>query len=57
MTDEDRVTCTTCRYLRAGWCHNAVAAQLSAKAQRAEVGPQLRVLLQRCFGWSFKGVS
>ena len=49
-TDDDRVTCTTCRHLRAGWCHNAAAAQLSAKMPRAEVGPQLRALLQRCFG-------
>ena len=54
MTEDidDRVTCTTCRHLRAGWCLNAVAAQLSEKASRAEVGPQLRVLLQRCFGWA-----
>ena len=49
---DDRVTCTTCRHLRAGWCHNAVAARLTFWHPRAEVGPQLRALLQRCFGWA-----
>ena len=52
MTDEDRVTCNTCRHLKAGWCHNAVLAQLHRTAQRAEVGPQLRALLQRCAGFT-----
>ena len=54
MTEDTdtRVTCATCSHLRAGWCYNAVAARMTTKSPKIEIGPQLRVLLQRCPGYA-----
>ena len=58
MTDQDtRVTCTACANKRGGWCVNAAAAQLRHVNGRAEIGPALAALRQRCFGFKAKGGS
>ena len=54
-TDTDpRVTCTACRNRAAGWCTNAVQAQLHPVRQRQEVGAMLAALKQHCNGYSPK---
>jgi len=46
MTDDTRVTCTTCAYLRNGWCSQAKRAGFVP--QRIEIGPALANLPQHC---------
>ena len=52
MTYDDRVTCTTCRNLRAGWCHNAVRAQMSSTHSRVRLSVVVIKLPQRCHGYA-----
>jgi hypothetical protein len=47
MTD-DRSTCTACANFTRGWCSRAIAAGMSRSRDRAEIGPTLAALLQRC---------
>lgn len=43
MTDDDRVTCATCRHYRPGRC-----TQHKAAGMPQEIGRDLAELLQRC---------
>lgn len=54
MTDDldDRVTCLDCGNLDRGYCTNARAAGLTTRFDdKAEIGPTLAALLQRCNGF------
>lgn len=47
MTDDTRVTCTTCANLRNGWCSQAKRARIGI-GERIEIGRALAELPQHC---------
>ena len=52
MTDDDRVTCTTCRHLRDASCLNAVRAQMSSTHSQVRLSVVVINLPQRCHGYA-----
>jgi len=50
-TDDPRVRCTDCNNLQRGHCVAPKAAGLRANYGKAEIGPTLAALLQRCAGF------
>ena len=53
MTDDDRITCTTCQHLKGNRCMNAKAAQIGVWAS-IEIAPALAELPQHCPGYKGK---
>lgn len=51
---DTRVVCTDCRAFDGSACLRPRAAGLSLTRGRAEVGPELAALKQRCFGFTPK---
>ena len=45
---DTRPRCTACRNLRGSWCQAAKAALLAHRDGRAEIGPTLANMPQRC---------
>lgn len=48
MSDDDRNRCTECALLIASHCTQPKRAGLSERFGKAEIGPELAQLLQRC---------
>ena len=48
MDEDTRPRCTACRNLRGSWCQAAKAALLAHRDGRAEIGPTLANMPQRC---------
>lgn len=51
---DTRVTCTECRAFTGKECQNPVAAGLKLTWGKAEIGPTLAAMRQRCFGFKAK---
>jgi hypothetical protein len=54
---DTRVTCTACRHFTGKECKNPHDAGLALTYGKAEVGPALAALKQRCFGFAKKPIK